>query len=55
MRDPTQKHVDILAFDGCPHLEVAIERVRDAINRLGIPADVRVVRIESETQAKDLG
>ena len=54
MQEHGGKRVDILVFEGCPHLEIAIERVRDALSRLGIAADVRIVHVENETQAKEL-
>ena len=46
--------VEVLIFEGCPHLDVAMERVREAATRLDVAADVRIVRIENEEQAKEL-
>jgi hypothetical protein len=46
------KKVDVLFFEGCPNLELALERVRKAIQDADVPADLRIVRVESEDDAK---
>lgn len=50
----SKKCVEILAFEGCPHLDVAVDRAREAVGRLGIAADVRIVRVENEALAREL-
>lgn len=46
--------VEILVFEGCPNGEVTVARARDAIERTKVPADVRIVRVESEVEAQRL-
>lgn len=46
--------VDVLVFEGCPHLDVTVERVRAALSRLAATADVNVVQVEDDQQAKQL-
>lgn len=48
------KQVEVLVFEGCPNLEPAIGQVREAIARASVPADLLVVRVESDDDAKRL-
>jgi hypothetical protein len=48
------KQVEVLVFDGCPNLEPTVERAREAIAHANVPAELRVVRIESDEDAKRL-
>ena len=50
----SKRHVEVLVFDGCPNVDVTVERARAAITKANIPADVRVVRVESDEDAKRL-
>ena len=44
--------VDVLFFDGCPNIDVAVERVRSAAVAAKIlDVDVRLVRVETEDEA----
>ncbi len=45
------KHVEILFFDGCPHVELAASRARQAVANAGASADVTLVRIDGEDDA----
>jgi hypothetical protein len=44
-------HVEILFFGGCPNIELATARVREAISRTGASAEVRMVPLEGEADA----
>jgi len=48
------RQVEVLVFEGCPNIEKTAERAREAIARTSVPADLRVVRIESDGEAKRL-
>ena len=48
------KRVEVLVFDGCPNIDVTLERARAAVTSAGVSADVRVVRIESDEEARRL-
>lgn len=48
------KQIEVLVFDGCPNLDSAIERVREAMRLANVAADLRVVRVESDDDAKRL-
>jgi phosphopantothenate synthetase len=44
--------IEVLVFDGCPYVELTVERARAAVATAGvIQADVRVVRVESGESA----
>jgi 2-methylcitrate dehydratase PrpD len=46
--------VEILYFDGCPHAQPAVDRVRAVVAETGATADVREVRVETEADAQRL-
>ena len=46
------KQVEILVCDGCPSVELTVERARDAIRKASTAADLRVMRIENAEQAR---
>ncbi len=48
------KQVEVLFLDGCPNLEPTIGRAREAIALADVAADLRVVRVESDDDAKRL-
>ena len=48
------KQIEVLVFDGCPNLDSAIECAREAVARENVPADLRVIRVESVDDAKRL-
>lgn len=44
--------IEVLVFDGCPNIELTVERARAAVATAGvIGADVGVVRVEGEESA----
>ena len=44
--------IDVLVFDGCPNCDVTLERVREAVGRSSVAADVQIVRVEDQEQAQ---
>ncbi len=42
-------------FDSCPSWRVADARLREVIAELGLDAEVRYLRVESQQQAEELG
>lgn len=48
------RQVEVLVFDGCPNLEPAVECAREAIAHAKVLADLRLVRIETDDEAKRL-
>jgi len=45
------KTVEVLFFDGCPNVEVATERAREAVANVRASADVQLVRVEEDAEA----
>lgn len=50
----TTKHVELLIFDGCPNVDATVERARDAIREAQVCADLRIVSVENDDQARNL-
>ncbi len=48
------RKIEVLVFDGCPNLEPTLESAREAIAHASVPADLRVVRVESDDEARRL-
>jgi hypothetical protein len=48
------KEVEVLIADGCPNLDPAMDRAREAIVHAAVPANLRVVRVESDDDARRL-
>jgi hypothetical protein len=46
--------VEVLAFDGCPNLEVALQHARAAVSSTGVSADIRIVHVGSDEEARSL-
>jgi hypothetical protein len=46
--------VEVLVFEGCPNLEASIAAARVAIGLANVDADVRVVRVVTDGDAKRL-
>ena len=46
------RSVEVLVFEGCPNVELALQRARAALVSTRTEADVRVVRVEDDTSAK---
>ena len=44
-------HVELLFFDGCPNVDLAASRVREAITHAGATAELELVRLEGEADA----
>jgi hypothetical protein len=44
--------IEVLVFDGCPNVDLAVERARAAVATAGVVgAEVRLVRVEGEESA----
>jgi hypothetical protein len=48
----SERRVEILVFEGCPNLEATLERARTAVALANVLADIRLLRIETDAQAK---
>jgi hypothetical protein len=46
--------VELLYFDGCPSWQAAYDHLKLALDGLGLPDDVRLVRIQTNEQALEL-
>ena len=45
------KQVEVLFFDGCPNLELASSRAREAIANTGASVDLHLVRVDGDADA----
>jgi hypothetical protein len=54
MMTTNERHVEVLVLDGCPHVDAAIARVREAVATTTMHAKVSLVHIESDEHAKRL-
>jgi hypothetical protein len=50
----SERRVEVLVFDGCPNLEATLERARAAVAAANAHAEVQLVRVESDEDAKRL-
>jgi hypothetical protein len=48
-------NVDLLYVTGCPHVELARERLSEAVRRAGVDAKIREREISDEAEAVALG
>lgn len=46
--------LEILYFQGCPHYEPTVERVRDVLRAKGLDVDIHEVEVRNETEAQSL-
>lgn len=53
--DPWRCTVEVLVVPGCPGTELAIARVREATEALGIATNVRLLTVQKEEEALELG
>jgi hypothetical protein len=53
--DPWRCTIEVLVVSGCPGTELAIARVREATEALGIETNLRFVIVENDDQAKTQG
>lgn len=53
--DPWRCTVEVLVVSGCPGTELAIARIREATEALGIATNLRFVIIDGEEQARAFG
>jgi hypothetical protein len=44
--------IDLLYFDGCPSWQDAPENLKTALDRQGIDAEIRLVRVEDDAHAQ---
>jgi hypothetical protein len=50
----TEKQVEVLVFEGCPNADATVERARAAVEAANVRAEVRIVCVESEDDARRL-
>jgi hypothetical protein len=48
------RSVEVLAFEGCPNVDAALESARAAVGLAIVEADVRLVLVESDESARRL-
>jgi hypothetical protein len=56
--DPTASdpvRIDILYFDGCPHIDQTVERVSNIVDGLGLDATLETIEVADDAEARDLG
>jgi len=53
--DPWRCTVEVLVVSGCPGTELAIARVRQATEKLGIETNLRLIIVDNDEQAQALG
>ena len=46
--------VSFLYYEDCPSYGLALERLREVMDEEGIPGEVKVVKVETEEQAREL-
>jgi len=46
--------VSFLYYEECPSYDLALERLREVLHEEGTPAEVEVVKVETEEQAREL-
>lgn len=46
--------VSFLYYEDCPSYDLALERLREVMDEEGIPGEVKVVKVETEEQAREL-
>ena len=46
--------IEVLVFEGCPHLDLALARVHEALAKANAAAELQVVQVENEEQARQL-
>ncbi len=44
--------IEILYFDGCPHLEPTLQLAREVLGDLALEAEIRQVRVETAEEAE---
>jgi hypothetical protein len=50
----SERRVEVLVFDGCPNVDATLARARAAVAATKVRAEVRLVRVESDEEAKRL-
>lgn len=50
----SERRVEVLVFDGCPNVDVTLERARIAIHDAKVTADLQLVHVDSDKQARHL-
>jgi hypothetical protein len=46
--------VSFLYYEDCPSYDLALKRLREVMDEEGIPGEVKVVKVETEEQAREL-
>lgn len=47
-----ERRIEVMVFDGCPNIDVALARARAAVTDANVPALVQLVRVASDEDAK---
>ena len=47
-------HIDFLYYEDCPSHDEALERLRGVLQEEGVEADIDVIKVETEEQAREL-
>jgi hypothetical protein len=50
----TERLLEVLVFDGCPNVDATLARARAAIESSNMPAELRLVRVASDDEARRL-
>lgn len=50
----SERRVEVLVFDGCPNVDTTMARARAAVVAANVRADVQLVRVENDADAKRL-
>jgi hypothetical protein len=50
----SERQVEVLVFDGCPNVDTALSRARTAIDATNVRAELRLVRVASNDDARRL-
>lgn len=52
-KEPLQ--IDILYFDGCPHIDQTVKQVSDIIDALGVDATLETIEVADDAEAREIG
>ena len=47
-------HIDFLYYEDCPSHDEALERLKGVLQEEGVEADIDVIKVETEEQAREL-
>ncbi len=49
-----ERRIEVMVFDGCPNIDLTLERARAALTDTNVTATVQLVHVESDDDAKRL-